>query len=68
MEVMIIIGSQSDLDIGEEITKLLDRFGVDYEIHIASAHRTPDKVKNLVLRAEEQGAKAIIALIRFCPL
>ncbi len=61
MEVMIIIGSKSDLDIGKKITKLLDKFGVDYEIHIASAHRTPDKVKNLVLRAEEQGAKAIIA-------
>ncbi|VAX18601.1 N5-carboxyaminoimidazole ribonucleotide mutase [hydrothermal vent metagenome] len=61
MDVLILIGSKSDLDIAEEVTKLLDRFEVKHELHIASAHRSPDKVKNLVARADTEGAKVIIA-------
>ncbi|HEB71872.1 MAG TPA: AIR carboxylase family protein, partial [Nitrospirae bacterium] len=61
MDVLILIGSESDLDVAEEVTKLLDRFGVKHELHIASAHRSPDKVKNLVARADTEGVKVIIA-------
>jgi len=61
MDVLILIGSESDLDVAEEVTKLLDRFGVKHELHIASAHRSPDKVKNLVARADAEGARVIIA-------
>jgi len=61
MDVLILIGSKSDLDVGEEVTKVLDRFGVEHELHIASAHRSPDKVKSLVARADTEGTKVIIA-------
>lgn len=61
MDVLILFGSESDLDVGAEVTKLLDRFGVKHELHVASAHRSPDKVKNLVERADKQSAKVIIA-------
>ncbi|VAX22759.1 N5-carboxyaminoimidazole ribonucleotide mutase [hydrothermal vent metagenome] len=61
MDVLILVGSESDLDVAGEVTKVLDRFGVEYELHIASAHRSPDKVKNLVTRADTEGAKVIIA-------
>lgn len=61
MDVLILFGSESDLAVGEEVTKLLDRFGVDHELHVASAHRSPDKVKNLVSRADTEGTKVIIA-------
>ena len=61
MEVLIMLGSKSDMDTGEEIIKTLKSFDVGHELHIASAHRTPEKVKALVKRAENEGASAIIA-------
>lgn len=61
MDVLILFGSESDLDVGEEVTKILDRFGVKYGLHVASAHRSPDKVKSLVSRADTDGTKVIIA-------
>ncbi len=61
MDVMIILGSDSDLETGKEATKVLETLGLDHSIHIASAHRTPDKVRGLVRQAEDSGAKAIIA-------
>lgn len=61
MDVLVIFGSESDLDVGGEAAKIFDKFGVDYEIRVASAHRTPDKVRELVARASREGAKAIIA-------
>jgi 5-(carboxyamino)imidazole ribonucleotide mutase len=61
MDVLILFGSESDLGVGVETTKLLDKLRVSYEIHIASAHRTPEFVRELVAQAEDQGAKTIIA-------
>ena len=48
MKVHIIMGSKSDQHVGEKIINILEKFGVDYRLDIASAHRTPEIVKELV--------------------
>ena len=48
MKVHIIMGSESDQHVGEKIIDTLEKFGVDYRLDIASAHRTPERVKELV--------------------
>ena len=42
------MGSKSDMPVAEKAKKILDEFDVDYEINVASAHRTPDVLKELV--------------------
>jgi 5-(carboxyamino)imidazole ribonucleotide mutase len=46
--ITIIAGSESDKDLVEKVENVLKEFGVGYESHIASAHRTPDKLKEIV--------------------
>jgi len=57
--VMVILGSKSDIEVGQKATAMLKRFGVDSKIVVASAHRTPDRVKKLV---EESDAQIFIAV------
>ncbi|MFA4967943.1 MAG: 5-(carboxyamino)imidazole ribonucleotide mutase [Candidatus Margulisiibacteriota bacterium] len=52
-KVGIIIGSQSDLPIIEKTTSALIDFGIDYELTIASAHRTPPQVEKFAKNAEK---------------
>ncbi|MFB0510164.1 MAG: 5-(carboxyamino)imidazole ribonucleotide mutase [bacterium] len=59
--ISIIMGSDSDLPIMEETTKILKSFGIKYEMKILSAHRTPDAVRKYVKRAEKKGIKVFIA-------
>ena len=59
MEILIILGSKSDMDVADKAKNVLDELGVDYEVTIASAHRTPERVKELV---EETEAKVILAI------
>ena len=59
--VGIIMGSKSDLPTMEACTKQLDELGVPYELVIASAHRTPDKVREWATTAADRGLKVIIA-------
>ncbi|UCE37163.1 MAG: 5-(carboxyamino)imidazole ribonucleotide mutase [Thermoplasmata archaeon] len=59
MQVMIILGSKSDTPVSEKAESILDELGVEYEIFIASAHRTPDRVKELV---EASDAKVFLAI------
>jgi 5-(carboxyamino)imidazole ribonucleotide mutase len=60
-QVGIIMGSQSDLDVMSEAAKMLDRFNVDYEVRIISAHRTPREMMEYADSAKERGLKVIIA-------
>ena len=60
-KIMIILGSKSDLVTCDKARMILQQFGMDYEIHIASAHRTPDFAVNLAKTAEEKGFCVIIA-------
>src|SRR3972149_4373702 len=59
--VGIVMGSDSDLAVMEEAGKVLDSFGIGYEITIASAHRSPDKTREYIHSAEKNGIKIIIA-------
>ena len=47
-QVLIIMGSKSDLPVAEKATALLKKFGITYEAAVASAHRTPHRVEELV--------------------
>lgn len=57
----IIMGSDSDLDIMSQAAKVLDEFNVGYEVHVISAHRTPDAMGEYARTAKERGLKLIIA-------
>ena len=59
--VGIIIGSKSDLPVMEECAQQLAELGVPYEMVIASAHRTPDKVHEWASQAAGRGIKVVIA-------
>jgi len=60
-QVLIVIGSDSDLPVMEIAQKTLKDFGILSEMTIASAHRTPARVINLVSEAEKRGIEVIIA-------
>ena len=57
----LIMGSKSDWETMQEAAKILKQLGIPYEAHVASAHRTPDKVIDFCREAEGKGIKAIIA-------
>jgi phosphoribosylaminoimidazole carboxylase PurE protein len=59
--VGILMGSDSDLPIMQEAAAMLQEFGIEYEMTIASAHRTPKKVLEYSQGAEKRGLKVIIA-------
>jgi phosphoribosylaminoimidazole carboxylase PurE protein len=59
--VGILMGSDSDLPVMQEAAAMLQEFGVEYEMTIASAHRTPKKVLEYSSAAEKRGIKVIIA-------
>jgi len=52
MKIQIIIGSKSDTVVAEKAEKILKDFSVNYEIKVASAHRTPDVLKELVEKSD----------------
>ncbi len=59
--VGILMGSDSDLPVMQEAAAMLQEFGIDYEMTIASAHRTPKKVLEYGSTADKRGIKVIIA-------
>jgi len=59
--VGILMGSDSDLPVMQEAAAMLQEFGIEYEMTIASAHRTPKKVLEYSQNAEKRGLKVIIA-------
>lgn len=61
-KVLILLGSQSDLTITEKGQEVLKDFKVPYELRIASAHRSPAFVEELVKSFEEQGGKAVVCV------
>jgi 5-(carboxyamino)imidazole ribonucleotide mutase len=48
MKIQLILGSKSDMPVAEKAKKILDEFDVNYDIKVASAHRTPDYLKDIV--------------------
>jgi 5-(carboxyamino)imidazole ribonucleotide mutase len=59
--VIVIMGSKSDWETLRHADEILTRFGVPHECRVASAHRTPDLVAEIVRGAEERGVEVIIA-------
>ncbi len=55
------MGSDSDLPVMKDGVKVLDEFGVEYELSIVSAHRTPDKMYEYAKSAKARGIEVIIA-------
>lgn len=60
-KVAIIMGSKSDLNIMQDAADVLAELGVDYEITVVSAHRTPDRMFSYARAAADRGIKVIIA-------
>ncbi len=60
-KVAIIMGSDSDLPTAEKAAETLGRYGVPFEVHIFSAHRTPDAARDFALNARGRGFGVIIA-------
>lgn len=59
--VSIIMGSKSDFDVMKSCSETLEAFGVQYELIISSAHRSPERTKEYIIKAEEKGAQIFIA-------
>lgn len=59
--VLIVMGSDSDAPVMSEAAAALDEAGVPYEFTVASAHRSPERTKDVVTSAEANGARVFIA-------
>ena len=60
-KVGIVMGSDSDLPIMSKAAVMLDKFGIDYEVTVISAHRMPDVFFDYAKTAKDKGFKVIIA-------
>ncbi len=60
-KVAVIMGSDSDLPVVEKAVNTLISFGVEFEVHVFSAHRTPEEARAFALSAREAGFGAVIA-------
>ena len=61
IKVGIIMGSASDLPVMKDAKDILDVFGIEAEVQIVSAHRTPDKMVEYARSAAKRGIQVIIA-------
>jgi 5-(carboxyamino)imidazole ribonucleotide mutase len=59
--VAVVMGSSSDLKVMQDAVDLLERFGVDHEVRVVSAHRTPDDMLAFGHAAAGRGVRVIIA-------
>jgi 5-(carboxyamino)imidazole ribonucleotide mutase len=53
-KVIIVMGSERDLEFCREIAKHLKALGLEYEFHVASAHKTPEKVLKILKEVEDE--------------
>lgn len=60
-KVAIIMGSDSDLPVVRKAADTLKSFGVPFEMHVYSAHRTPEEARTFTVNARKEGFGAIIA-------
>ncbi len=58
-DVLIVLGSKTDAEVGKRALEILKEFGVPYEMIVSSAHRTPDELERVV---KETDAKVFIAI------
>ncbi len=60
--VGIVMGSASDDPVAQEVVKVLDQMGIDYEVRVLSAHRSPGRLATYVEEAPERGVELFIGL------
>ena len=59
--VAVVMGSKSDTEAMQPALDILQQLGIDYEVNVISAHRTPEKARQYGLSAQERGIEVIIA-------
>jgi len=59
--VGVVMGSKSDTEALKPTLEILTQLGIDYEVNVISAHRTPEKARQYGLSAQERGIEVIIA-------
>ena len=62
MKVAIVLGSKSDFEIGKKAMDMLDKFEIDYELRVISAHRALESLEEYVNQFDEKGVKTVIAM------
>ena len=60
-QVAVVMGSASDETIVKETAKILEDMGIDYEIRVLSAHRTPEALREYIINSKERGIELFIA-------
>lgn len=60
-DVVLVVGSKSDVTAAKPAVEALEKFGVPCQAHVCSAHRAPERLARLVRDAESSGAKVFIA-------
>ncbi len=66
-QVLIVMGSKSDAEICKKAQAILQKFDVTSSMHVASAHRTPERVKKLVTESDADVFIAVAGLVRGTP-
>lgn len=61
-KVAIVMGSDSDLPIAEKAAQQLKELGIPFEVHVMSAHRTPDEARAFAKSAKENGFGVLISI------
>ena len=62
MDICVVLGSKSDMPVAEKCRSILERFDVQYEIRVASAHRAPKYLEGIIESAESSGCKVFIGM------
>ncbi|MEE2758445.1 MAG: 5-(carboxyamino)imidazole ribonucleotide mutase [Candidatus Thermoplasmatota archaeon] len=62
MDITIVLGSRSDMPVAEKAAKILNGFDVKYQIRVASAHRSPKYLEDIVDVAENDGCAVYIGM------
>ena len=60
VDVIVLMGSDSDWSAMQKCHALLNELGIEHEVQVASAHRTPDRVQQIVVEAPQRGVKLFI--------
>ena len=60
-KVLILMGSANDIDTMRETANVLEKYGISYEMTVASAHRAPERTRLLAHNAEKDGFSVVIA-------
>ncbi len=61
MDVAILIGSESDYEVVREAMDVLKSFGLECQLEVTSAHRSPERTRKLIAGFEKEGVKVFIA-------